>query len=110
MYLEETVSKSLDEKADKRNSSILSEEKAIKNEATLETEDISKEQSGNELSKMNIDDMSKESPHEETPLEEIQIAANEELFDHPETNEPELSEYNPIEEDLLHKYFIRNIK
>ena len=102
-YLEETVSKALDGKAGKPNVSNISDQSAMdSSQTTNETKSFDNAVAENgstfdEAVGATPDMSSVSSP--QTDLEEIQISANDTLFEAPIQNESSLSEYEPFEED-----------
>ena len=102
-YLEETVSKALDGKAGKPNVSNISDQSAMdSSQTTNETKsfDNAVAENGSTFDEAvgAAPDMSSVSSPQ-TDLEEIQISANDALFEAPVPNESPLSEYEPFKED-----------
>ena len=102
-YLEETVSKALDGKAGKSNASNTSDQSAMDSSQTandtksFDNAIATNDSTFDEAVGAAPDMSSVSSP--QTDLEEIQISANDALFEAPVPNETSLSEYEPFEED-----------
>jgi len=97
VYLEETASKALETKLDKSTPSIIDEESdSIANNKEPSTSSFENEAVSNEELLASPTSTVFESPQENI-LEEIQIAANDNIFDTSVKENPGLTEYEPIE-------------
>ena len=95
VYLEETASKALETKSDKSTPSTIEEDSVANNEG-ISTSLQENEAGSNEELLPSSTSTVVESPQENI-LEEIQIAANDNIFDTSDKEDPGLTEYEPIE-------------
>ena len=96
-YLEETVSKSLDDKNDKESQSTFDNEVANMGESSESK--IESESENNVENSTTLPDLSDITLPQEEPMEEIKIMANDNLFESPLKEEDQISEYNPVKID-----------